>query len=134
MIYSIYILFFNLSTNNNIEMKIPPIINISKLENYLDHNLSDTKVMLYTLIATDELNEISVSKKYMVYIFLRPILELCKRIMRYLSVIDPGYTPTLGQFMIEANKSQMALNKMDLDEERISRLEFLRKLKDGVQV
>ena len=54
--------------------------------------------------------------------------------MRYLSVIDPGYTPTLGQFMIEANKSQMALNKMDLDEERISRIEFLRKLKDGVQV
>ena len=115
-------------------MKIPTITNISKLENYLDHNLSDTKVMLYTLIATDELNEISVSKKYMVYIFLRPILELCKRIMRYLSVIDPGYTPTLGQFMIEANKSQMALNKMDLDEERISRIEFLRKLKDGVQV
>ena len=49
-------------------------------------------------------------------------------------MIDPGYTPTLGQFMIEANKSQMALNKMDLDEERISRIEFLRKLKDGVQV
>ena len=70
----------------------------------------------------------------MAYILLRSLLELCKRIMRYLSVIDPGYTPTLGQFMIEANKSQMALNKMDLDEERISRIEFLRKLKDGVQV
>ena len=70
----------------------------------------------------------------MAYIFLRSILEFCRRIMRYLSVIDPGCTPTLGQFMIEANKSQMALNKMDLDEERISRIEFLRKLKDGVQV
>ena len=115
-------------------MKIPTITNISKLENYLDHNLIVTKVMLYILIVTVELNEISDSKKYMVYIFLRSILELCRRIMRYLSVIDPGYTPTLGQFMIEANKSQMALNKMDLDEERISRLEFLRKLKDGVQV
>ena len=117
-------------------MKIPTITNISKLENYLDHNLIVTKVMLYILIVTVELNvkQISDSKKYMVYIFLRSILELCRRIMRYLSVIDPGYTPTLGQFMIEANKSQMALNKMDLDEERISRLEFLRKLKDGVQV
>ena len=114
-------------------MKIPRITNISKLENYLDHNLSDTKVMLYILIVAFEL-KIRNIKKFMAYIFLRSILELCRRIMRYLSVIDPGYTPTLGQFMIEANKSQMALNKMDLDEERISRIEFLRKLKDGVQV
>ena len=114
-------------------MKIPTITNISKLENYLDHNLSDTKVMLYILIVAFEL-KIRNIKKFMAYIFLRSILELCRRIMRYLSVIDPGYTPTLGQFMIEANKSQMALNKMDLDEERISRIEFLRKLKDGVQV
>ena len=114
-------------------MKIPTITNISKLENYLDHNLSDTKVILFILIDMVESN-ISNLKKLMAYIFLRSILELCRRIMRYLSVIDPGYTPTLGQFMIEANKSQMALNKMDLDEERISRIEFLRKLKDGVQV
>ena len=114
-------------------MKIPTITNISRLENYLDHNLSDTKVILFILIVTVELN-ISNLKKCMSYIFLRSILELCRRIMQYLSVIDPGYTPTLGQFMIEANKSQMALNKMDLDEERISRIEFLRKLKDGVQV
>ena len=114
-------------------MKIPTITNISKLENYLDHNLSDTKVILFILIDTVELN-ISNLNKCMEYIFLRSLLELCRRIMRYLSVIDPGYTPTLGQFMIEANKSQMALNKMDLDEERISRIEFLRKLKDGVQV
>ena len=130
------ILIFDLFTNNNIETKIPTITNISKLENYLDHNLSDTKVMLFIFIFRVELNikKISDRKKCMAYIFLCSILELCKRIMRYLSVIDPGYTPTLGQFMIEANKSQMALNKMDLDEERISRIEFLRKLKDGVQV
>ena len=118
-------------------MKIPRITNILKLENYLDHNLSDTKVILFILIVTVELNTQCIYfnlKKCMSYIFLRSILELCRRIMRYLSVIDPGYTPTLGQFMIEANKSQMALNKMDLDEERISRIEFLRKLKDGVQV
>ena len=116
-------------------MKIPTITYISKLENYLDHNLSDTKVMLFILIVTVELNnKISNLKKYVAHIFLRSILELCRRIMRYLSLVDPGYTPTLGHFMIEANKSQMALNKMDLDEERISRVEFLRKLKDGVQV
>ena len=89
--------------------------------------------MLFILIVTVELN-ISNLKKYVAHIFHRSILELCRRIMRYLSLVDPGYTPTLGHFMIEANKSQMALNKMDLDEERISRVEFLRKLKDGVQV
>ena len=38
-------------------MKIPTITNISKLEDYLDHNSSDTKVMLYILlIVTAESN------------------------------------------------------------------------------
>ena len=49
-------------------------------------------------------------------------------------MIDPGQTPTLGQFLLEANKSKMALNKMDLDEGRVNRAAFLRNLKAGVQV
>ena len=59
---------------------------------------------------------------------------LCKKIIRYLSLIDPGYTPIMGQFMLETNKSFMALNKMDLDDGKISRVEFLSGLKEGVQV
>ena len=61
-------------------------------------------------------------------------LGLCKSIIRYLSIIDPGCTPTLGQFMLEANKSKMALDKMNLDEGIISRIQFLCHLKEGVQV
>ena len=48
-------------------------------------------------------------------------------------MIDPGQTPTLGQFLLEANKSKMALNKMDLDAGRFDRATFLRNLKAGVQ-
>merc|ERR1712150_40848 len=59
---------------------------------------------------------------------------LCRSVIRYLSTIDPGCTPTLGQFMLEANKSKMALDKMDLDEGEISRIQFLSRLKKGVQI
>merc|ERR1712096_508266 len=59
---------------------------------------------------------------------------LCRRITNYLSAVDPGRTPTLGQFLLEANKSFMALNKMDLDDGLISRAKFLKSLKSGVKV
>ena len=67
--------------------------------------------------------------------FIKKILSvLCRYVLRYLTAIDPGYTPTQGQFILEANKSKMALSKMDLDEGLISRVQFLKRLKDGVQV
>jgi hypothetical protein len=59
---------------------------------------------------------------------------ICKELIRYLCKVDPGKTRKMGVFLLEYNKPTMKLAKIDLDEGRISRIEFFKQVREGAKL
>ena len=61
-------------------------------------------------------------------------LRTCQEIVKYLSQIDPGKTKKMGLFLMELNLTRLHLAKLDQKEHKITKLEFLLRIKEGAKV
>ncbi len=57
-------------------------------------------------------------------------LSLCREVVSYMWRLDPEQTRKLGMFMMELNRPALLLSKLDFDEGRLGRAEYLGRLKE----
>ena len=53
-------------------------------------------------------------------------LDLVQEIIKYMCRLDPGQTKKMGVFLLEYNKPKLKLAKLDMNEGRITKLQFLK--------
>jgi len=59
---------------------------------------------------------------------------LCDKLLVYVSRLDPGATQTRAKLLLEKNKADLNLAKLDCEAGRINRKVFMAKIKEGVRV
>jgi len=59
---------------------------------------------------------------------------LCDKLISYVSRLDPGATQTRARLLLEKNKADLNLAKIDCENGKISRKVFMQKIKEGVKV
>jgi len=59
---------------------------------------------------------------------------LCEKLIAYASRLDPGATQNRAKLMLEKNKADLNLAKLDCEAGRITRKVFMQKIKEGVKV
>ena len=60
--------------------------------------------------------------------------SLCEEILAFLSLIDPGMTKVAATFLMHHNKVRLQLDKMDFEEGKMSREDYLQSIKHSVIV
>ena len=59
---------------------------------------------------------------------------LCDKLLSYVSRLDPGATQNRAKLLLEKNKADLLLAKLDYEAGKISRNVFMSKIKDGVRI
>lgn len=59
---------------------------------------------------------------------------LCEKLIAYASRLDPGATQNRAKLLLEKNKADLNLAKLECEAGRISRKVFMQKIKEGVKV
>ena len=59
---------------------------------------------------------------------------LCDKLLSYVSRMDPGATQNRAKLLLEKNKADLLLAKLDYEAGNISRNVFMSKIKEGVRV
>ena len=60
--------------------------------------------------------------------------SLCEEILAFLSLIDPGMTKVAATFLMHHNKVRLQLDKMEFEEGKMSREDYLQSIKHSVIV
>ena len=59
---------------------------------------------------------------------------LCEEILQYLTLVDPGKTKIMATFLLQHNKSKLVLEKINFEEGKLSREDYLQSIKQTVIV
>ena len=59
---------------------------------------------------------------------------LCDKLLNYVSRLDPGATHNRAKLLLEKNKADLLLAKLDYEAGKISRNVFMNKIKEGVRI
>ena len=59
---------------------------------------------------------------------------LCDKLLNYVSRLDPGATVNRAKLLLEKNKADLLLAKLDYEAGKISRNVFMNKIKEGVRI
>ena len=59
---------------------------------------------------------------------------LCDKLLSYVSRLDPGATQNRAKLLLEKNKADLLLAKLDYEAGKISRNAFMSKIKEGVRI
>ena len=59
---------------------------------------------------------------------------LCDKLLGYVSRLDPGATQTRAKLLLEKNKADLNVAKLDYEAGAISRAVFMARIKEGVRV
>ena len=58
---------------------------------------------------------------------------MCSKLLNYVTVLDPGATHLRAKLMLEKNKADLNISKMDCEAGIITRKVFMARIKEGVR-